>query len=80
MHTGANSAGGSESTLVARQTGTYGAYADRMDTTVSIGESSVGSATSEMDKTRLLTEKIRKKKQGKLCGLELELVARRSRT
>lgn len=54
------------STLIARQSGTYGANASRGDTTiVSLGTAgdAEGSGGST-DKTNLLTEKIRQKKQG----------------
>lgn len=51
-----------ESTLIARQSGTYGANANRNET--SITDKGYEGGTGETDKTQLLSEKIRKKKQG----------------
>lgn len=58
------------STLIARQSGFYGANASRVDTTISVPSTATeeadngGLATRVAAKTHLLTEKIRKKKQG----------------
>ena len=53
------------STLTTRQSAsTYGANGRVAETTVTIGEPSVASNGGDADRTHLLTEKIRKKKQG----------------
>ena len=54
------------STLIARQSGTYGANASRGDTTiVSLGTAGDETSGGSTDRTNFLTEKIRQKKQGK---------------